>query len=48
MPTHYYPGLGTTWLVALGAAGLKGLALWLAYSAVAVPLLLPEPDDREV
>lgn len=40
MPTAYYPGLGTTWLVALGAAGVEGHLLHLAYAAVVVPLLL--------
>lgn len=40
MPTAYYPGLGTTWFVALGAVGAHGALLHLAYAAVVVPLLL--------
>lgn len=40
MPTAYYPGLGATWYVVLGAVGLAGVPLQLAYLAVAVPILL--------
>jgi len=40
MPTHYYPGLGATWLVTLGAIGLSDFPLYLAYASIAVPLLL--------
>lgn len=40
MPTAYYPGLGTTWYVTLGALGFSGPMLIVAYMVVAVPLLL--------
>lgn len=40
MPTHYYPGLGTTWFVVLRAVGSGGTLLLLAYAAVAIPLML--------
>ncbi|MFN2427260.1 MAG: glycosyltransferase family 87 protein [Candidatus Binatia bacterium] len=40
LPTVHYPGLGATWYVALEAVGLRGLLLYAAYSAMAVPLLL--------
>lgn len=40
MPTFYYPGLGTTWLVALDTAGVGGFLRSVAYCAVVVPLLL--------
>ena len=40
MPSAYFSGLGTTWNVVLIALGLKGFPLYLAYCAVAMPLLL--------
>ncbi|MFN2375465.1 MAG: glycosyltransferase family 87 protein [Candidatus Binatia bacterium] len=40
MPTAYYPGLGTTWYVTLGALGLSGPLLIVAYMSVAVPLIV--------
>lgn len=40
MPTAYYPGLGTTWYTTLGALGLSGPLLVVAYMTVAMPLLL--------
>ena len=36
-PTHYFPWIGTTWLLALKTAGLHSWGLWGLYLAVALP-----------
>jgi hypothetical protein len=49
-PTHYFPWLGTTWLLVLKTLGLRGWGLWIGYLAVAVPFLgvvLRAAWDRE-
>jgi hypothetical protein len=38
-PTAYFPWIGTTWLLALKTAGLRGGPLWGLYLAVALPFL---------
>ncbi|MGO9469395.1 MAG: glycosyltransferase family 87 protein [Isosphaeraceae bacterium] len=38
-PTAYFPWIGTTWLLALQAAGLHSWGLWGLYLAVALPFL---------
>ncbi len=38
-PTTYFPWIGTTWLLALKAAGLHSWGLWGLYLAVALPFL---------
>ncbi len=38
-PTTYFPWIGTTWLLALRAAGLQSWSLWAGYLALAVPFL---------
>jgi hypothetical protein len=38
-PTAYFPWIGTTWLLALKTAGLRGWPLWGLYLAVALPFL---------
>jgi hypothetical protein len=36
LPSSFFPGLGVTWMVVLGAMGLKGIAAWAAYAPVAI------------
>ncbi len=38
-PTHYFPWIGTSWLLLLRTFELQGWTLWLLYLAAAVPLL---------
>lgn len=40
MTTEFYPGLGTTWHVAISAFGLQGFPLYVAYTMVAMPIML--------
>lgn len=39
LPTSHYPGLGVTWAVLLGVAGLDGAARWAAWAPVALVAL---------
>src|SRR5262249_27144477 len=39
LPTDYFPGLGSTWFLALKAHGLSGWQLWTLYLAVAIPAI---------
>jgi hypothetical protein len=38
-PTEYYPWIGNAWLLVLRSLGLGGPLLWVAYLALALPLL---------
>jgi hypothetical protein len=39
LPTDYDPRVGTTWLLVLRSVGARGVVLWVAYLALALPLL---------